>query len=40
MNAGPMVKLCSARWHVPQVLPLPLKVSLKKMDFSLGNERF
>jgi hypothetical protein len=30
MKAGVSVKLSSARWHVPQVLPLPANVSLKK----------
>ena len=29
MNAGSRVKLFSTGWQVPQVLPLPLKVSLK-----------
>src|SRR5918996_331486 len=30
INAGSMVKLFSARWQVPHVLPFPLNVSLKK----------
>jgi hypothetical protein len=30
------VKLFSAGWHVPQVLPLPLNVSLKKMRLPLA----
>lgn len=31
MNAASIVKLSSAGWQVPQVRPLPAKVSLKKM---------
>ena len=30
MNGGSIVKLLFAGWHVPQVRPLPLNVSLKK----------
>src|SRR5918999_6258507 len=36
IKAGSMVRLFSAGWHVPQVLPLPLKVSLKKSSLPLA----
>ena len=38
IKAGSIVKLFSAGWHVPQVLPLPLNVSLKKrnLPFSIN----
>ena len=31
MNRGEIVRFSSSRWHVPQVLPLPRNVSLKKI---------
>jgi hypothetical protein len=36
MNAASIAKFRSSRWQVPQVRPLPLKVSLKKMSLPLA----